>query len=119
MHIIREHKEEDPGRICHIAHLQNPEVSVRQDDALVGIDEDFLAWLYIAPGYEESERGRQFLDLARQLLGAHACAVVTIAKAGAGEDEDVLETVGLEVVESYENKAPAPSGLSVHLARTV
>jgi hypothetical protein len=119
MHIIREHKEEDPGRICHITHLSGLEVSVPQDDALVGIDEDFLAWLYIAPGYEESERGRQFLDLARQLLGSHAWAVVTIATAGPGEDEDVLETVGLEVVESYKNTAPASAGVSVHLARTV
>jgi hypothetical protein len=119
MRIIREHKEEDPGRICHITQGQNSRIVAPQEDALIGIDEDFLAWLYIAPGYEESERGRGLLDLARQWLGPDAWAVVMMAQVHTEQDQNILEAMGLEVIESYENAAPASAGISVHLARTL
>jgi hypothetical protein len=115
MHIIREHKEENPSRICYVYETQSSEPTTPAEDALIAIDEDFLAWLYIAPGYEESERSRQLLDLARQLLGPQAWAVVAIA----GRDQDMLSTMGLQVIESYENTAPASREISMHLTRTM
>ncbi len=119
MYIIREHAEENPSRICHICTGQDVRNIASQSDALVGIDEEFLAWLYIAPGYEESEQSRQLLELARRLIGPDAWAVVSLGRGDAEQNEDILTSMGLQVIESYENTAPASDGISVHLTRTV
>jgi hypothetical protein len=119
MHIIREHEEENPARICHIYQGHDIGNVASQRDALVGIDEDFLAWLYIAPGYEDSETSRRLLELARGLIGPDAWAVVSLGHGDAEQDADILTAMGLQVIESYENSAPAAGGISVHLTRTV
>lgn len=116
MLIIREHDGEEMDRICHVTRHTNTGMPVPAEPELVGIDEDYLAWIYIAPGYEDAETSRKLLHLARTLIGPDTWAVV---QAGSALNRELLEAMGLSIVESYENQASAPSGINVHLIRTV
>lgn len=115
MRIIREHTGENPDRICHVVEMSHASDRA-QATILSGIDEDFLSWFYIAPGCEVNDTERQLLDLARQLIGADAWAIVQVS---AIQNREVVERLGLKVVESYQNIAHDPSKLDVYLARTV
>jgi hypothetical protein len=82
---------------------------------MIGIDENALAWFYIAPGYDQDEATQELIHSALELIGPQAWTVIQAAE----QDSAALcEASGLRIVESYLNQAPEPLGVSVHLART-
>ena len=116
MKIIREYDNENPLRICHI--LQNVPYygDTSYAETVVGIDEEYLAWFYIAPGEPLSQSSRDALALARELLRPGAWAVVQAQVEGS---RSLLSNFGLQVVESYENAADDPDGISVHIVQAL
>jgi hypothetical protein len=81
---------------------------------MIGIDEETLAWFYIAPGHEHDDTTQQLLKLALDLIGPECWTVVQV---GDSAGEGFCAACGLRIVESYPNEAPEPRGISVHLAQ--
>lgn len=116
MKIIREYDNENPLRICHILQNVPYHGDTSNGETVVGIDEEYLAWFYIAPGEPLSQSSRDALALARELLRPGAWAVVQ------GQDQEsrsLLSSFGLQVVESYQNAADDPDGISVHIVQAL
>lgn len=116
MKIIRDYDHEQPDRICHLLTEAAYEREMAHGGAMVAIDEAFLAWFYIAPGQPLSATSRSALALARALIGEGAWAVV---QAQNDDPQALLRDFDMAVVESYENTADDPVGVSVHIAQAV
>jgi hypothetical protein len=82
---------------------------------MVGIDENNLAWFYIAPEYRDREISRQLVRLAIDLIGPKAWAVM---QTSAGADHALFTETGLRIVESFENEADHAAGINVHVIQT-
>jgi hypothetical protein len=116
MRIIREYENESPIRICHFLRVSPYQSEGLKDDIVVGIDEEFLAWFYVAPSAELSQRSLEMLNLARELIGCGAWAVL---QTQGDTDQELLSDIGLRVVESYEDESGDPRSVSVHVVQTV
>ncbi|MGC9468054.1 MAG: hypothetical protein ACP5HS_05655 [Anaerolineae bacterium] len=116
MIIIREHEDESVDRICHIHQSMEQRGATLEEHRLYGIDEAFLAWIYVAPGYEGRESTQRLLALARSLIGANAWAVVQAAEA---VNDALCREFGFRVVEIYRSDTVDPSGVSVRVTRTI
>ncbi len=116
MKIIREHYEERLERICHIFEPAGwYQVGASVNGTAIAIDEDLLAWFYIAPGYEDREMGRRLLHWALDLLGAQAWAVV---QARESVVRALVESTNTFILESYPDEAPGSTGISAYLVQT-
>jgi hypothetical protein len=113
MRIICEHVDERPERLCHTLAIpdrnpQQPEASV-----LIGIDEELLAWLYIAPGCETDRTVESVLHLALDLIGSGSWAVIQASEAGT---RMLVDAGRLEVLEPF-GSSDEPGVLTVGLAQ--
>ena len=116
MRITLDHNDEQIERICHVLEHPCHDGGESAGKAVVGIDEAYLAWFYIAPGQGRSQTSLRMLQLAKSLIGSSAWAVVQVGEDG---DPELLRNAGLEVVESYRNQSDGASGVSVHIVQTI
>ena len=109
-----EHADERPDRICHV--VQNGAGS--DDDArqreLVAIDEDHLAWFYLAPGTELSAVSQKLLAVARDLLGPKCWAVLQVHEL---DPSALLDACRFRVLESYVDEAESTGSINVHIVQ--
>jgi hypothetical protein len=82
---------------------------------MVGIDENNLAWFYIAPEYQDREISQKLVRWALDLIGPEAWAVI---QTNGSTDHALFTEAGLRIVESFENEADHAAGISVHIAQT-
>jgi len=115
MILIHEHQENNLERRSSISGHAPQDRNQAQNHRSIGIDESGLAWFYVAPGCGDSESCRRLLAFARDLLGPNAWAVL---QAGDAQCHALCRELGLRIVESYENEATGPFGLSVHIVQT-
>jgi hypothetical protein len=115
MLLICEHDKGTLERTCHICEAAAGSSDPVQERIPVGIDENELAWLYIAPGYENEMVSKELLAFARDLIGPNAWAVLQISEAAG---QILCEELGLRIVASYVNQTDTRTGISVHLVKT-
>jgi hypothetical protein len=115
MILVREQQENNLKRRAGIPGHRLQGQNHAQNVGIIDIDESGLSWFYIAPGCADTESCRRLLTFARDLLGPNAWAVL---QAGDAQCHALCRELGLRIVESYENEADAPSGVSVHIVQT-
>jgi hypothetical protein len=115
MKIIRDYDNESPMRICHIVENLPGNGGDANAGAIVGIDEEYLAWFYIAPGEPLSRTSLTMLAFAQDLIGPGAWAVL---QARDDTSRALVRDLALHVVESYRDATEDPSGVSVHIVQT-
>lgn len=115
MILICEQDETTLERTCQICEAELKASELSRERTSVGIDENDLAWFYIAPGYENKTMSRAVLAFARDLIGPNAWAVVQASDA---ESHRLCSDLGLHIVASYANQAEASSGITVHVVHT-
>jgi ribosomal protein S18 acetylase RimI-like enzyme len=115
MILICEHSDEQLERLCYACESKTINDEDNTEKAMIGIDEQNLAWFYIAPEYRDREISQQLVRLALDLIGPEAWAVV---QTSGGTDHALFTETGLRVVESFENEADGEGGINVHLTQT-
>jgi len=116
MKIIREHDNESPERICHVLKVAPYSGDVAQEDVIVAIDEEYLAWFYVAPGEPLSQTSLEMLAFARELIG---CGAWVVLQAHNDTSQPLLNGIGLRIVESYHDEGNDPESVSVHVVQAV
>ncbi len=86
---------------------------VSTEPIVTGTTVDSLAWFSFEP-YTKLTDCRRSLQIAAELMAPGAWVVVQAHRV---MDPDVLKDEGFEIVETFENQAPAEDVLSIYLAR--
>jgi ribosomal protein S18 acetylase RimI-like enzyme len=114
--LFREHNDESLHTICYIHQPDGDDVLPDSGSAdFVGIDENYLAWLYVDPEYQNREISRRLLKLAVGLIGPGAWVVVST---DGRQAEALFKSQGLRFVETFESDAGSEPCIGVHLALT-
>lgn len=107
MIVIREHQDENPVHICHLVESGVGQI------AAIGIDERFLAWVFVAPGMLENDRARALVRWALELVGPEAWIAIQTAS---DAEQKFYEDAGLAIVETFGDDQEAT--MRLHLALT-